>query len=64
MKKKRIIQVLLAIIAIVVIATIVAYFIYADRQWLSFYIACCGGLIVVNLLISLIFINKNFKDKR
>jgi len=63
MKKKRIIQVLLVIIALVVVATIVAYFIYADRPWMSFYIACCGGVFVVNLIISLIFVHKNFKDK-
>ena len=63
MKKKRIIQVLLAIIALVIIATILAYFIYADMQWKSFYVACCGGVLVVNLIISLIFVHKNFKDK-
>ena len=53
------------IIALVVIATIVAYFKYeADKQqWKAFYIACGGGLLVLNLLISLFFVHKNFRDK-
>jgi len=61
--KRGIIKILAIIIILVIIATIVAYFKYADREWLSFYIACGGGLIVVNLSISLIFVHKNFKDK-
>ena len=63
MRKKIIIQVLSVLVVLVVIATIVAYFVYADREWLSFYIACCGGVLVLNLIISIIFVHKNFKGK-
>ena len=65
MKRAKIIKALLVAIFLIIIATVVAYFIYSqDKPWLAFYIACCGGVFVVNLIISIIFINKNFKDKR
>ena len=65
MKRTKVIRVLLVVILLVITATIAAYFIYGqDKQWLAFYIACCGGVLVVNLIISIIFVNKNFKDKR
>ncbi|MDR1115376.1 MAG: hypothetical protein LBL33_04390 [Tannerella sp.] len=64
MNKKKVIKVLLFIIMFVIIATIVAYFIYEPiNEWLAFYIACSGGVLSVNLIISIIFVNKNFKDK-
>jgi uncharacterized membrane protein AbrB (regulator of aidB expression) len=63
--KRRIIQILLIIIALIIIATCVAYFIYKpEKPWLAFFIACCGGAFVFNLVIAIFFINKNFKDKR
>ncbi len=65
MKRKKVIKVLLFLIVIIAMAATVAYFIYEpDKPWLAFYIACCGGVLVVNLIISVIFVSKNFKDKR
>ena len=63
MKRTKIIKALLIVILLIIIATVVAYFIYGRNTiWLGFYIACCGGVIVVNLILSIIFVNKNFKD--
>ena len=65
MKRRNIIKVILAIILLIIIATVAAYFIYRqDKPWLAFYIACCGGVFVVNLIITIIFVNKNFKDNK
>lgn len=65
MKRKKVITVLLIVIVLIIIATVIAYFIYEpEKPWLAFYIACCGGVLVVNLIISVIFVSKNFKDKR
>ncbi|MDR2042238.1 MAG: hypothetical protein LBP98_07985 [Tannerella sp.] len=30
-----------------------------ERPWLAFYIVCCGGVMLVNLLFLLIFVRKN-----
>jgi len=65
MKKQRVIKVLTAVMSIIVIGVVTAYFIYRNNKpWLAFFIACCGGVLVVNIIISIIFINKNFRDRR
>jgi len=65
MRRTTVIKVLLVIIALIVIATVIAYFVYAKEEpWKAFYIACCGGVLVVNLILSIIFVSKNFRDKR
>jgi hypothetical protein len=63
--KKKVIRVLLAVIALILIVTVVIYLIYREeKDWLAFYITCCGGMLIVNLILSIIFVNKNIKDKR
>ncbi|MDH6342878.1 zinc transporter ZupT [Parabacteroides sp. PFB2-12] len=63
-KKKRIIRILVIIAAIIAIAATIAYFVLEpEKPWLAFYIACCGGVLVVNFILSIIFVNKNFKDR-
>jgi len=65
MNKQNVTRILLIIIALIVIATVIAYLIYSkEKPWLAFFIACCGGILAVNLIISIIFVEKNFKDKR
>ncbi|MDR2914136.1 MAG: hypothetical protein LBV74_04800 [Tannerella sp.] len=65
MKKKKTVKILLILIAFIIIAAAIAYFKYEpEKPWLAFYIACCGGVLVVNLIISVIFVSKNFKGKR
>ena len=62
MNKKTLTRVLLGLIAITTVATVVAYFVIKpDRPWMAFYVACCGGVLVFNFLISLFLVNKNLK---
>ena len=62
MNKKTLTRVLLGLIAITTVATVIAYFVIKpDRPWMAFYVACCGGVLVFNFLISLSLVNKNLK---
>ena len=62
MNKKTLTRVLLGLIAITTVATVIAYFVIkADRPWMAFYVACCGGVLVFNFLIYLFLVNKNLK---
>ena len=62
MNKKTLPRVLLGLIAITTVATVIAYFVIKpDRPWMAFYVACCGGVLVFNFLISLFLVNKNLK---
>ena len=65
MKKKRILGIIGGLIGVIFVVALVAYLKYEpDKPWFAFFIACCGGVLIVNLIISMLFINKNFKDKR
>ena len=62
MNKKTLTRVLLGLMAITTVATVIAYFVIKpDRPWMAFYVACCGGVLVFNFLISLFLVNKNLK---
>lgn len=62
MNRKTLTRVLLGLIVITVLATVITYFVMKpDRPWMAFYIACCGGVLVFNFLLSLFLINKNLK---
>ena len=62
MNKKTLTRVLLGLIATTTVATVIAYFVIKpDRPWMAFYVACCGGVLVFNFLISLFLVNKNLK---
>ena len=62
MNKKTLTRVLLGLIAITTVATVIAYFVIKPvRPWMAFYVACCGGVLVFNFLISLFLVNKNLK---
>ena len=61
-KKQIILRVIYILIAFIALASIIIYFVLArDREWLAFYVACCGGLLIVNLIIVTVFVRKNFK---
>ena len=61
MNKKTLTRVLTGLIILTVIATVITYFVMKpDRPWMAFYMACCGGVLVFNFLISL-FLVKNLK---
>ena len=62
MNKKTLTRVLLGLIAITTVATVIAYFVIKpDRPWMAFYVACCGGVLVFNFLISLFLVDKKLK---
>ncbi len=65
MNKKTLTRVLLGLIAITTVATVIAYFVIKpDRPWMAFYVACCGGVLVFNFLISLFLVSKNLKKSK
>ncbi|MCC8170247.1 MAG: hypothetical protein LIP00_00365 [Parabacteroides sp.] len=59
MNKKTISRILIGLILATAIGATVCYFVMPP--WKAFYIACCGGVIVFNFLISLFLVHKNFK---
>lgn len=62
MNKKTLTRVLFGLIAATIVATVIAYFVIRpERPWMAFYVACCGGVLVFNFLISLFLVNKNLK---
>ncbi|MCC8154778.1 MAG: hypothetical protein LIP01_11615 [Tannerellaceae bacterium] len=62
MNKKTLIRIVIGLIIITVIGTGIAYFMYKpEKPWMAFFIACCGGVLVFNFIISLFLINKNLK---
>ena len=61
-KKQIILRVIFVLMAIIAIASVIAYFVLVkDREWTAFFAACCGGVLIVNLIIMAIFVQKNFK---
>jgi len=61
--KKIILRVIYVLIAFITIASAITYFVLVnDREWMAFYVACCGGVLVINLIIIAFFVRKNFKE--
>lgn len=62
MNKKTLTRVLIGLIVITSLGTVITYFVMKpDKPWMAFYVACCGGVLVFNFLISLFLVNKNLK---
>ena len=62
MNKKTLTRILCGLIVITLVVTTIAYFyIKGEKPWMEFYMACCGGVLVFNFLLSLFLVNKNFK---
>jgi len=62
MNKKILTRILIGLILITAIGSIIAYFVIkGEKPWLAFFVACCGGVLVFNFLVSLFLVNKNFK---
>jgi len=60
--KHTILRVIYVLMALIAVASIIAYFILVkDREWMAFFVACCGGLMIINLIILVFFLRKNFK---
>jgi putative flippase GtrA len=51
--------------ALAAIVSTIAYFLLrVEKPWMAFFIACCGGLLVINFLFSLFLVRKNFRKDR
>jgi len=62
MNKKVFSRIFIGLTIAIVIATVIAYFVLrSTRPWMAFFVACCGGVIAFNFLITLFLIKKNFK---
>ena len=62
MNKKTLSRILIGLSIITTVASVITYFaLKPDRPWMAFYLACCGGVLVFNFLISLFLVNKNLK---
>lgn len=59
-KKKKIFRVLWVIISILIIASIASLILFP--QWKGLFFAGSGGFLILNILMSMFFINKNIKD--
>ncbi|MDR1879421.1 MAG: hypothetical protein LBQ78_00610 [Tannerellaceae bacterium] len=61
-RRKIFTRVLIGLAVVTTLATVILYFtLRGEKPWLAFYIACCGGVLVFNFLVSLFLVTKNFK---
>lgn len=61
-KRTVILRTLAVLMGLITVCTAVAYFVLrSDREWLAFYVACCGGVLVVNLGLMMVFAAKNIR---
>jgi hypothetical protein len=59
-KRSNIQRVILILMVLVGLASLILYLAFRpEKPWMAFYVACCGGVLIVNLLIILIFVRKN-----
>jgi hypothetical protein len=60
--KKILLYICIGLSVAIALASIIAYVVLkVEKPWMAFYFACCGGVLVLNLLIISFFIHKNFK---
>lgn len=59
-KKKTILTVLRVIVALIAVASIVSLVVFP--QWKALFLAGSGAFLILNLLLSITFIKRNFKD--
>ncbi|WP_148038870.1 hypothetical protein [Proteiniphilum sp. X52] len=59
-KKKTILTVMWVIIALIAVASVISLIVFP--RWKGFFLAGSGAFLILNLLLSLFFIGKNFKE--
>jgi uncharacterized membrane protein len=59
-KKKIILTLLWSVIALIAAAAVVSLIIFP--RWKAFFLAGSGFFLILNLLLSLFFVRKNFKE--
>ena len=61
--RRKVIKIQLIIMLVIIIGFVIAYFIIKDEKpvYAAYLLGCCG-LIVINVLISIYYVYKNFRD--
>ena len=59
-KKKRVLIILWIVIAVLAIISIASLIIYP--HWKGIFFAGSGGFLILNILLSMFFINRNYKN--
>lgn len=59
-KKKKILNILWIVIAVLAIASITSIVVFP--QWKGLFFAGSGGFLILNILIAMFFINQNYKN--
>ena len=61
-KRKIILRILSVLIVLIGLASAVAYFVLRpEKEWMAFHVVCCGGVLIVNLILMMIFVAKNIR---
>lgn len=61
-KRKIILRILSVLIVLIGVASAVAYLVLRpEKEWMAFYVVCCGGVLIVNLILMMIFAAKNIR---
>ncbi|MGL5545480.1 MAG: hypothetical protein ACRCX5_00585 [Bacteroidales bacterium] len=60
MNKKIFLRVLYILLGLTVVGSAIAYFVLPEN--LGLFVVLCGAVLVVNFLISIFFVNKNFRN--
>ncbi|MDR0537159.1 MAG: hypothetical protein LBH04_03805 [Tannerellaceae bacterium] len=61
-RKKIALRIIAGLIIFITLASVTAYFLLSpEKPWMAFFIACCGGVLDVNFLVTYILVRKNFK---
>lgn len=61
-KRKIILRILSVLIVLIGLASAVAYFVLRpEKEWMALYVVCCGGVLIVNLILMMIFVAKNIR---
>jgi hypothetical protein len=64
MSKRTLIQRVILVLMIVIAIAGTIFHAALSRQekpWMAFYVACCSGVLIVNLILVLIFVRRNIK---
>ena len=59
-KRKQIFKVLWVLIAVIAIAAVVSFIVFP--HWKGIFFAGAGGFLILNLLLAMFFIKKNYPD--
>ncbi len=61
-KSRKIFKILWVVIAVIAVAAVIALILLP--HWKGVFLAGMGGFLILNILISMFFIQNNYRDKR